>query len=680
MRLHLIDNLGIKNRDTADWMLQYKQGYFVDWRICDRLKKTLFDRWDFLLDINKPDQPKLVEGKAILEGLKIAAGRPFSVVPFFDPGLWGGQWMKGVCNLDPSAPNYAWCFNCVPEENSLLLKFGNDVIEIPSINLVFRHPRELLGDAVHERFGDEFLDVVRGYKDKDFPLDFLVLDMGWHTRDDAVSGMGIINRLYWTGYSWNKKLIPDPAYLIKKLHDDGLAVTLNDHPHDGIRRHETAYPDFMRAMGEDPATGKDIVFNAGSKKYMDNFFKYAHGPHDSIGVDFWWLDWQQDYLIPSVEGFPGVKHLQWLNELYYQNSCRNGKRGLILSRYSGWGGHRYPIYFSGDATGNWDVLKFEIDFTTSSSNQGCFYWSHEIGGFYSNRNNELYVCWSQFALTTSTMRVHSSKDPNTDKRPWLWGEQAEKALRKVYHLRSQLMPYTYTSAWQLYDKTLPLNRGMYLEYPEVEEAFHQPQQYMFGDLLLAAPISSPGKGENLIASQKVWFPAGEKWYDLFNHKAYPGGGVIETEADIYNTPLFVKGGAPLPLQPYSQRPATEVLDTLIVRCYPGIPGETRSYSLYEDDGISPDFEKGYSAIAPMSYTELENGGKLIIAPFQGQGFPSQVMNRCYRIELPVAQLKSVTINGKKVRILYDDEVKLSYVLTTLLPVTREILVQTTNNK
>ncbi len=168
MRKHLVDNLGVKNRDTSDWMLLYKQGFFVDWRVCDRLKKTLFDKIDFLLDTNKIDEPKLVQWSGILEGLERATKRPFSVVPFFDPGPWGGQWMKEVCNLDPSAPNYAWCFNCVPEENSLLLKFGNDVIEIPSINLVFRHPRELLGDPVHGRFGDEFpirfdfLDTMQG--------------------------------------------------------------------------------------------------------------------------------------------------------------------------------------------------------------------------------------------------------------------------------------------------------------------------------------------------------------------------------------------------------------------------------------------------------------------------------------------------------------------------------------
>jgi mannose-6-phosphate isomerase class I len=168
MRKHLVDNLGVKNRNTHDWMLLYKQGFFIDWRVCDRLKKKLFHKWDFLLDTNIAGKPKMIEGRAILEGLKTVVNRPFSVVPFFDPGPWGGQWMKEVCNLDESAPNYAWCFNCVPEENSLFMKFGEDIIEIPSIDLVFLHPEELLGSPVHARFGDEFpirfdfLDTMNG--------------------------------------------------------------------------------------------------------------------------------------------------------------------------------------------------------------------------------------------------------------------------------------------------------------------------------------------------------------------------------------------------------------------------------------------------------------------------------------------------------------------------------------
>lgn len=156
MRRKEVDNLGVSNRDTEDWMLLYKQGYFVDWRACDRLKKKLFERIDLVLDSNIQGTPKLIESQAALAGYKQAISQPFSVVPFFDPGPWGGQWMKDVCNLDKSKENYAWCFNCVPEENSLLLEIDGELVELPSINIVFRHPGELLGEAVHGRFGDEF--------------------------------------------------------------------------------------------------------------------------------------------------------------------------------------------------------------------------------------------------------------------------------------------------------------------------------------------------------------------------------------------------------------------------------------------------------------------------------------------------------------------------------------------
>jgi mannose-6-phosphate isomerase class I len=168
MRTHEVDNLGLKNRDTADWMLLYKQGFFVDWRVLDRWKKKIMSRWDYLLDINNRNEPKLVAGQGVIEGMKQTVNRPFSVVPFFDPGPWGGQWMKHYCNLDKKQQNYAWCFNCVPEENSLLLKFGDVVIETPSINLVFFKPVELMGPAVYGRFGDEFpirfdfLDTIEG--------------------------------------------------------------------------------------------------------------------------------------------------------------------------------------------------------------------------------------------------------------------------------------------------------------------------------------------------------------------------------------------------------------------------------------------------------------------------------------------------------------------------------------
>lgn len=155
MRRDEVANLGTQNHDLK-WSLQYKRGYFTDWRVCDKLKRKLMPRWDYVLDTNKPGEPRLAEGPAVREALKHAVTRPFRVVPFFDPAPWGGQWMKEVCDLDRSVDNFGWCFDCVPEENSLLLKFGETVMELPSLDVVFQEPQALLGEKVYARFGDEF--------------------------------------------------------------------------------------------------------------------------------------------------------------------------------------------------------------------------------------------------------------------------------------------------------------------------------------------------------------------------------------------------------------------------------------------------------------------------------------------------------------------------------------------
>lgn len=139
-----------------DPQLQYKRSFFINWRVLDRHKKDLLSKLDYLLDTNARDDPKLLAGDALREGWRQAVRRPFRLVPYFDPGIWGGQWMKAVCGLDPEKPNYAWCFDCVPEENSLLFEADGVTVETPAVDLVFAQPVALLGERVHARFGAEF--------------------------------------------------------------------------------------------------------------------------------------------------------------------------------------------------------------------------------------------------------------------------------------------------------------------------------------------------------------------------------------------------------------------------------------------------------------------------------------------------------------------------------------------
>ena len=162
-RAHEVKALGVDNRADAV-SLQYKRGYFNDWRILDKYKECLFGKVDFWLDTHVANEPKLIDKETFFKGIDETIKTPFRVVPFFDPAPWGGQWMKEVCGLNPEKENYGWCFDCVPEENSLYFEVNGVRFELPSVDLVLLKSRELLGEPVEARFG------------KDFPIRFDFLD------------------------------------------------------------------------------------------------------------------------------------------------------------------------------------------------------------------------------------------------------------------------------------------------------------------------------------------------------------------------------------------------------------------------------------------------------------------------------------------------------------------------
>lgn len=505
---------------------------------------------------------------------------------------------------------------------------------------------------------EEIKNIVKGYDEHDFPLDIMVIDMDWHYHDWEIKtnedekyrakyGYGHADNLGWTGYTWNKNLIKNPQKLLRELHDDKIYVTLNDHPADGIRANEEWYDEFAKLMGFPPESGINLEFDCSDKRYMENFFKAVHEKLESQGVDFWWLDWQQDEIKPYVKGIRGLRHLPWLNRLYYEHSKKDGKRGISFSRWGGWGDQKHPICFSGDTRAAWDILDYEVKFTISSSNAGCFYWGHDTGGFFGERNWEMYVRWTQFTAFSACLRVHSQRDESLDRRPWLWGKTAEKAMKIVYHMRAQLIPYIYSSAYEGYEEGLPLIKGMYIEFPNDENAYKFQNQYMFGDAFIVSPITEPGKGDNKIAVKKVWIKGGT-YYNIFNNKKYEDGSIAKIECDINTFPLFVKGGMPIPMQPYSRRMTSEILNTLIIRIYPGEKGE---FILYEDDGISEEYKQGKFLKTKISYKNIQNEISIKIDPY-GKGYRGMLQLRSYIIELPLSE--KLKLHTKKSELFFEN--------------------------
>lgn len=520
---------------------------------------------------------------------------------------------------------------------------------------------------------DEFRGIVLEYRTHGFPLDVMVLDMDWH-KDG------------WTGWSWNRTLIPDPEQLLEWLHEEGLAVTLNLHPADGVGPHEDRYGPFMRALGREPS-GQVVPFDAGDRAYMNALFEQVHVPLESpnpggqrAGVDFWWVDWQQDRYTRSI---PGLTNLRWLNHLYFQHTSREkSRRGMSFSRWGGWGDHRYPIHFSGDAHTGWPMLAFQVPFTVQAGNVGCFFWSHDIGGHFGPRLEETTARWMQFGALSAALRLHSARSGMLDRRPWTYEPRFAQSMRRSFELRCRLMPYIVTAVRECFDRTLPLLRPAYLACACDQRAYETPSQYLLGNDVLVAPIVTPGVGERCIATQRVWFPCGcvpagqdetpgnsaepeseSGWFDLTTGEHFSAGDEVIVASDIDHIPVFVRAGVPIPMQPVLQHMCGPV-ESLVVRLFPGTAGERFERELYEDDGVSQGYlekEHARTAItAAWSAADSDEEGErleleLTIAPTIG-AFNTQPSARTLRVEIgSVAWVGEATVDGESVRVEHDPE-------------------------
>ena len=198
-----------------------------------------------------------------------------------------------------------------------------------------------------------------------------------------------------------------------------MKTSLNLHPASGIQPWEDHYPQMAKAMGIDPATQKYVPFDITDKKFAINYMNLIHHPLEKQGIDFWWLDWQQEHTTKMA----GVTPTWWLNYVHFTDQQREGKRPLLFHRWGGLGNHRYQIGFSGDTVSVWDSLAFQPWFTATAANVGYAYWSHDIGGHMPGAvEPELYTRWVQFGAFSPILRTHTTKNPETERRIWAYPE------------------------------------------------------------------------------------------------------------------------------------------------------------------------------------------------------------------------------------------------------------------
>ncbi|MDR0680780.1 MAG: glycoside hydrolase family 31 protein [Dysgonamonadaceae bacterium] len=486
---------------------------------------------------------------------------------------------------------------------------------------------------------NELRELVHHFQTYDIPLDVMVIDMDWHHTYPGKGG--------WTGFSWNKWLFPQPEKLLNYLHDNGLKVTLNLHPADGVAYFEDVYPAMSKAMSRQEA--KDTIKYVGSdKNYMSAWYNEALRPLEKMGVDFWWLDWQQELFAKEK---PDLSNTWWINYTTFTDMERNrDTRPMLYHRWGGLGNHRYQIGFSGDALITWKSLDFQPYFNTTASNVLYGYWSHDLGGHYDppgdSINPEMLTRWMQFGALSPIMRTHASKSGILDKQLWRFGHKYLDVLRKTVVQRYELAPYIYTMARKTYEEGLSLCRPMYYDYPEAQEAYDFRNEYMFGDEILVSPITAPMTDG--YAAQKVWLPQGGDWYEWSTGTLLKGGQTLERRFAIDEYPVYVKAGAILPLYNGKTKNLSRNDEEIVVTIFPGGNGES---TLYEDNGNDKNYAENY-ALTKLSSVWENNSLNITIGSRKGN---YKDMPACRNFKLKVlasAIPEKITVNGKTVNYSY----------------------------
>ena len=438
-------------------------------------------------------------------------------------------------------------------------------------------PRYVLGNwwsRYHKYDEAEYKELVERFEKEKVPFSVAVIDMDWHLVEDVdpVYGSG------WTGYTWNKKLFPDPPEFLKWLHDHNMKVTLNVHPADGIRPYEEAYPRIAKKMGMDPEQKEPVLFDIADDKFLEVYLNDLHHPMEEDGVDFWWLDWQQG----TVTKIPGLDPLWMLNHYHYLDSGWKGKRQLTFSRYAGPGSHRYPIGFSGDTIITWESLKFQPYFTANASNIGYGWWSHDIGGhMFGYRDDELTARWVELGVFSPINRLHSTDNPFNGKEPWKYNRIVEETMKKYLRMRHSLVPYLYTMNKYASRDGIPLVQPMYYQEPDQEQTYHVPNNYYFGNEMMVSPITEKMDEVAVAAKAVTWIPKGV-WYDFFNGRRYDGGRLMELWRTIDEIPVLVKEGGIIPLKDMEEYDnSIDNPEKFLIKIF---PGNTGSFELWEDQG------------------------------------------------------------------------------------------------
>lgn len=514
---------------------------------------------------------------------------------------------------------------------------------------------------------DELTEVVRKYREQKVPLDGIIQD--WRYWGD--------DHTYWNAAEFLSPQFPDPKKMLADVHRLNAHAIISVWPSFGPKTRifaQLQQAGKLMAHETFPQDHGVRVYNTYDPVARDIFWRYLNKQMYSIGMDGWWLDAtepehnpikDEDYNYQTGMGsFRKMRNafpLLSVGGVYdHQREVTSDKRVFILTRSAFAGQQRYAAQsWSGDVESDWGVLRKQIAGGLNFSLTGIPYWNTDIGGFYSANNypqgvkdpafHELYVRWMQFATFTGMMRSHGTNTPREIYQFGQRGHWAFDAQEKMINLRYRLLPYIYSTSWDVTSNGGSLMRPLFADFPADKKLPEIADEYLFGKSILVAPVTSEEK------SRSLYLPAGTRWIDFWTGEAQDGGREITRRAPIDIIPLYVKAGSIIPIGPAVQFATEKPWDDLQIRVYPGADGE---FILYEDEDDNYNYEKGLYSTIRITWNDRDR--QLTIHPRQGS-YDGMLTERNFRIVLVNGQdgglgldnesgTASATYKGKKLNI------------------------------
>lgn len=463
-------------------------------------------------------------------------------------------------------------------------------------------PRYALGNwwSRNDTYDDTKLDdLIENFDTHLIPISVLMLDKDWHVR---VYDNGKHMR---TGFTFNGELFKNPANLVEKIHKKGIRLGVNINPIEGFYPIDSYYQTAAQYLQAGP--NGVIPFNVYDTKTLDVYLKVFVHPLDNFGIDFFWVDWYDKTRLDE---------LVLLKHYHFYDMKRNFKRRPMIYGYnSRVAAHRYPVLYAGKSTVGWDTIANIPYFNGRAANIGVSWWSHDIGGYFNGmEDNELYERYIQLGTFSPILKLSADAGKFYKREPWRWGIRTYAIAREYLLLRHRLVPYLYSEAYRYHKYGIPLIQPVYYQFPELYDDMVYRNEYSFGSQFFISPIiTKKDKVMNRVV-QKFYLPEGV-WYNFRSGKKFIGKkkNISFFRGEEY--PAFVKSGAIIPLANNANINDTNPPIDMEIQIF---PGQSNSYRLYEDDGVSDLYMQGYSLTTLIEYNYMPNNYTVIIRPVEGK--------------------------------------------------------------